>query len=314
MWVTKISNICAQWFPIAHDICCTRNVLVGMHVRRLRAPHCSCCRQKTSWKHHLHTERGRSKRCRTQQPSKEGKWAQTKERTRVQQRLATPPACDRSLSGPSGEKCSGSVPRGVFGAPECPKSVPGVSRECPRSVRTPFGTLSGHFWTLWSPGPEGPQRHPEGRSRNTSLPKGRETPVAGRGGCNKRPQRNASGKKLQTTWRKLEVHEWGQVANRPERFWGLSEDLSEATWAPPRGPFVLENWSQNAPLRGLPAPSQRSSRSPSQCAISFPSELRALLPLIVLHLKLLQTARLLGTPKRHPSKGHWKTSQLLRKF
>ena len=93
-------------------------------------------------------------------------------------RFATPPACYRSLSGP---KCPGSVPRGVSGAlrapgsgvsKKCPQSVPRVSKTCPN---TP-GTLSGHsgdtFWTLRSPGPKGPQRHPEGHSRDTSGPKG----------------------------------------------------------------------------------------------------------------------------------------------
>ena len=46
--------------------------------------------------------------------------------------------------------------------------------------------------------------------------------------------------------------------------------------------MVLENWPQNAPLRGLPA--QRPSQSPSQSAI-FLSELQVLLPLIVLPLE-----------------------------
>ena len=83
--------------------------------------------------------------------------------------VANPPACYRSLSGPSGPKCPGpkcprecprkrGVSEGVSDgclrtlrarAPECPKSVPRVSPEWPRSVRdtlfdTP-GTLSGHF-------------------------------------------------------------------------------------------------------------------------------------------------------------------------
>ena len=46
--------------------------------------------------------------------------------------LQHPPACYRSLSGPSGPKCSGSVPQGVFGALRAPGS--GVSKKCPRSV------------------------------------------------------------------------------------------------------------------------------------------------------------------------------------
>ena len=49
---------------------------------------------------------------------------------------------------------------------------------------------------------------------------------------------------------------------------------------------VLENWSQNAPLRGLPGPSQRPFQSPFQSAIVL-SELRALLPLVVLPLEAL---------------------------
>ena len=69
--------------------------------------------------------------------------------------FATPPACYRNLSGPSGPKCPGSVPRGV---------------------RDTFLTLRGHsldtFWTLRAPGPEGPQRHPKGHFRDTSGPKG----------------------------------------------------------------------------------------------------------------------------------------------
>ena len=64
------------------------------------------------------------------------------------------------------------VSLGPFG----PRSVQKVSRECPRSVRDTFLTLRGHsrdtFWTLRSPRPEGPQRHPEGHSRDTSGPKG----------------------------------------------------------------------------------------------------------------------------------------------
>ena len=61
-----------------------------------------------------------------------------------------------------------------------------MSRECPRSVRDTFLTLRGHsrdtFWTLQSPGPFGPRRHPlghprlsgtlSGTLRDTSGPKG----------------------------------------------------------------------------------------------------------------------------------------------
>ena len=111
-----------------------------------------------------------------------------------------PPACYRSLSGPSGPKCPRSVPESVpenGGCPrECPtgcprgpsgpglRSVQKVSRECP-------GTLSGHF--LDTPGTL--SGHPVGHSlghppfsgtlsgtlRGHFGPEGtRETPVAGR--------------------------------------------------------------------------------------------------------------------------------------
>ena len=92
-----------------------------------------------------------------------------------------PPACYRSLSGPSGPKCPGSVPRGVSGAlrapgsgvsKKCSQSVPRVSPECPDTFLTLRGHSGDTFWTLRSPGPEGPQRHPEGHSRDTSGPKG----------------------------------------------------------------------------------------------------------------------------------------------
>ena len=55
------------------------------------------------------------------------------------------------------------------------RSVQKVSPECPECPDT-FLALRGHsretFWTLRSPRPEGPQRHPEGHSRTTSGPKG----------------------------------------------------------------------------------------------------------------------------------------------
>ena len=86
--------------------------------------------------------------------------------------FAIPPACYRSLSGPWGPKCPGVSPRvspkmgGVRGSVR--RSVQKVSRECPRSVPDTFLTLRGHsrdtFWTLRSPGPEGPREHPVGHS------------------------------------------------------------------------------------------------------------------------------------------------------
>ena len=44
-------------------------------------------------------------------------------------------------------------------APECPKSVPRVSPECPDTFLTPRGHSRDTFWTLRSPGPEGTSRH-----------------------------------------------------------------------------------------------------------------------------------------------------------
>ena len=75
----------------------------------------------------------------------------TKEKTVL---VATPPTCYRSLSGFSGPKCPGSVPRGVSGvlrAPgsrvsqKCPESVPGASKRCPEHSGDTLRTLSGHF-------------------------------------------------------------------------------------------------------------------------------------------------------------------------
>ena len=62
---------------------------------------------------------------------------------------------------------------------------------------------------------------------------------------------------------------------------------------PLRGPCVLENESQNAPLRGLPTPSHRHSESVSEFRAIFLSELRVLLPLIMLPLET-PTTRLCG--------------------
>ena len=56
------------------------------------------------------------------------------------------------------------------------RSVQKVSRECPQSVRDTFLTLRDTLGTLFghsgARGPKGPQRHPEGHSRDTSGPKG----------------------------------------------------------------------------------------------------------------------------------------------
>ena len=92
---------------------------------------------------------------------------------------------------------------------KCPESVPGVSKRCPGHPRDTF-------WALQSPGPKGPRRHPLGHSSDTPVfgdtlgdtlgtlwaRRARETPVAGRGGCNviwiqegftAEPPRNDSG-------------------------------------------------------------------------------------------------------------------------
>ena len=52
-------------------------------------------------------------------------------------------------------------------APECPKSVPRVSPECQKGVPTLQGHSRDTFWTLRSPGPEGPERTPRGTPRGT---------------------------------------------------------------------------------------------------------------------------------------------------
>ena len=97
-----------------------------------------------------------------------------------------------------GDTVRGSVRRGVSGArvPECPQSVRRVSPQSAGHLFDTPGTLWGHFWTLRSPGPEGPRRHPVGHSHghppfsgtlSGTLPgtlrarRARKTPVAGRG-------------------------------------------------------------------------------------------------------------------------------------
>ena len=119
--------------------------------------------------------------------------------------FAIPPACYRSLPGPSGPKCPRSVPESVpenGGCPrECPtgcprdplgpglRSVQKVSRECPQSVRTPFwhsgDTLGTLFGDSGARGPKGPgntpsdtpsdtphfRGHSQGHSGDTSGPR-----------------------------------------------------------------------------------------------------------------------------------------------
>ena len=138
--------------------------------------------------------------------------------------LRTPPACYRSLSGPSGPKCPRSVPesvpkkrggvrgsvrRGVSGAPECQK----VSRECPRSVRDTFLTLRGHSRTLFGHSGARARRGPDTPRR--TLPRtppvfaetlgdapgtlrarrAQKTPVAGRGVCKLRVKRERESRR-----------------------------------------------------------------------------------------------------------------------
>ena len=91
----------------------------------------------------------------------------------LRKKVATPPAYYRSLSGPSGPKCPGSVPGvslgvGVFGALRVPGS--GVSKKCQKvsghSGNT-LGTRSGHFLdTRARRAPETPGAH----SQDTSSP------------------------------------------------------------------------------------------------------------------------------------------------
>ena len=110
--------------------------------------------------------------------------------------IANTPTSYRSLSGPSGPKCPGKCPRecprkrgcqreclqGPSGPGlqsvqkfKCPKSVPGVVK---KESRTLWGHSRDSFWTLQSPGPEGP--------RTLRARRARETPVAGRCKINSR--------------------------------------------------------------------------------------------------------------------------------
>ena len=91
--------------------------------------------------------------------------------------FANPPACYRSLSGPSCPKCPRSVPRvsvgvslGPFGprAPECPKRCSGHSGET-------LGTRFGHSGAQ---GPQGPRDTPKDTPGTLQARRARETPVA----------------------------------------------------------------------------------------------------------------------------------------
>ena len=74
----------------------------------------------------------------------------------------TPPGLLQESLGPFGPKRLPRVSK------KCPKSVPRVSKRCPGHS----GDTLGHFLdTPVSVGREGPRRHPEGHSRDTSGPK-----------------------------------------------------------------------------------------------------------------------------------------------
>ena len=101
---------------------------------------------------------------------------------RITVTVANPPACYRSLSGPSGPKCSRGVPWGVSGAlrapgsgvsKKYPESVPAVKR-CPDTPDT-LGPLLGPQ----RPGPEGPRDTP--RDTGTLRAEGLRDSVAARG-------------------------------------------------------------------------------------------------------------------------------------
>ena len=89
-------------------------------------------------------------------------------------RVANPPACYRSLSGP---KVSLKVSLGPFGprAPECPKSVSGT---CFRHFGGTLATLFGHSGARGLKGPRDTSRDAFGTLR---ARRARETLVAGRG-------------------------------------------------------------------------------------------------------------------------------------
>ena len=108
--------------------------------------------------------------------------------------FATPPACYRSLSGPSARSVRECPSGCLWGrrprAPECARSVAGVSPECQKGVRTlrghsrdTLGTLFGHSGAR---GPKGPRDTLRDTPRDTPgtlrARRAQETPVAGRGG------------------------------------------------------------------------------------------------------------------------------------
>ena len=135
-------------------------------------------------------------------------------------RIAIPPACYRSLSGPSGPKCPRECPRkwgGVRGSVR--RGVQKVSRECPQSVRDHL------FDTLGTPRRTLPRTPPHfrgtlsGTLREHFGPKGRETPVAGR--RDRKARREKGNKAAQKKTGHTDVMKLTHVVVNPE---GLSED------------------------------------------------------------------------------------------
>ena len=136
---------------------------------------------------------------------------------------------------------------GVFLGPSAPglRSVQRVSWECPRSVKKVSRTLRGHsrdtFWTLRSPGPEGPQRHLEGHSWDTSGPKGPRDSCSRSGG-------------LQTFWRFLTSFALRENCRKVSKiFLRLFDDFWHLlTWPLSAGPLFAVRWclAPRLPIRG----------------------------------------------------------------
>ena len=86
-----------------------------------------------------------------------------------------PPGLLQESLGPFGPEVSLGVSLGPFGprGSELSKKCPQSARECPGVSGHLFDT-PGPLRRLRSPGPKGPQRHPEGHSRDTSARRARE--------------------------------------------------------------------------------------------------------------------------------------------
>ena len=104
--------------------------------------------------------------------------------------ICNPPDLLQESLRPFGPEVSRECPSGCLQGPsgpgsgvskKCPESLPGVSKRYPRHSGDTLGTLFGHSG---APGPEGPRRHREGHSRDTSGPKGPRDSCSRSGGCN----------------------------------------------------------------------------------------------------------------------------------